>query len=175
MIELVKYQLTDSKVAPYDVKYPEIYQALKALISQVLPNLNIEHIGSTAIPGIHAKPIIDVLIPCEVADFTYILNQLENIGFQKTPFANIPQDRPMLVAGINYQQHFYNIHIHLTPINSAVHLNNIYFRNQLRQNQTLAQEYERIKKEAVALGKVAATEYNLAKSPFIQSVLKSNN
>lgn len=77
----------------------------------------------------------------------------------------------MLVAGINYKQKFYNIHLHLTPRNSEVHLDNIYFRDQLRQNPKLAKKYERIKKETVAAGKVEPTEYNLAKSPFIKSVL----
>jgi len=57
----------------------------------------------------------------------------------------------MLVAGITYQQHFYNIHIHLTLQNSKIHLNHIYFRDQLRQNQKLAKEYEHIKNQAVRI------------------------
>lgn len=169
---LVQYQLTNSKVVPYEPTYPKIFQKLKGLISAQLPNLEIEHIGSTAIPGIYAKPIIDILIPCSKQDFAYILNKLKDIGFENTPFANIPEDRPMLVIGINFQQNFYNVHLHLTPRNSDIHLNNIFFRDQLRQNPTLAQEYDRIKKAAVTSGIVEATAYNLYKSPFIQSVLQ---
>lgn len=169
-VELIQYQLTDTKVDPYNLQYPEVFQKIKDLITQLLPNLEIEHIGSTAIPGIYSKPIIDILIPCYQADFYYIISQLKNIGFQATPFKNIPEARPMLVAGINYLQKFYNIHVHLTPRNSEVHLDNIYFLTQLRQNPK-AKEYERIKKETVAAGKVEPTEYNLAKSQFIKSVL----
>lgn len=172
MIALAKYQLTDSKLAPYNPKYPKVFQSIKNSISQVLPNIEIEHIGSTAIPEIYAKPIIDILIPCTQSDFIYVINTLQKIGIQETPFKNIPEDRPMLVTGINYQQRFYNIHIHLTPYKSKVHLDNIYFRDQLRQNPTLAKEYEHIKKQAITTGKIEATEYNLAKSPFIQSILK---
>lgn len=171
MAELIQYQLIDSKLHPYNLQYPKIYQKIKDLITQLLPNLEIEHIGSTAIPSIYSKSIIDILIPCLQADFSYIISQLKNLGFQTTPFKNIPEDRPMLVAGINYKQKFYNIHLHLTPRNSEVHLDNIYFRDQLRQNPKLAKKYERIKKETVAAGKVEPTEYNLAKSPFIKSVL----
>ncbi|PIG95276.1 GrpB family protein [Gloeocapsopsis sp. IPPAS B-1203] len=172
MALLVSYQLTDSKVVPYNPKYPEIFQLVKALISIQLPNIEIEHIGSTAIPGIYAKPIIDILIPCSKQEFTDVLNKLKAIGFEDTPFANIPSDRPMLVARINFQQNFYNIHLHLTPEGSDVHLNNIFFREQLRQNPTLAQEYDRLKKAAVTFGIVEATAYNTYKSPFIQSVLQ---
>lgn len=172
MPSLVSYHLTDSKVVPYNPKYPEIFYLLKDLISTQLPNLEIEHIGSTAIPGIFAKPIIDILIPCSKQDFTDVLNKLKAIGFEDTPFANIPSDRPMLVARINFQQKFYNIHLHLTSKGSDVHLNNIFFRDQLRQNPTLAQEYDRLKKAAITSGIVEATAYNLYKSPFIQSVLK---
>lgn len=152
-VELIQYQLTDTKVHPYNLQYPEVFQKIKDLITQLLPNLEIEHIGSTAIPGIYSKPIIDILIPCYPADFYYIISQLKNIGFQATPFKNIPEDRPMLVAGINYQQKFYNIHVHLTPRNSEVHLDNIYFRDQLCQNPKLAKEYERIKKKPLRLEK----------------------
>lgn len=52
-----------------------------------------------------------------------------------------------------------------------MHLDNIYFREQLRQNPQLAKEYEQIKQQAVR-GGIAATEYNLVKSPFIQRVLQ---
>lgn len=146
MAWLVPYQLTDSKVVPYNSKYPEIFQKLKDFISAQLPNLEIEHIGSTAIAGIYAKPIIDILILCPKQNFTAIVNQLKAMGFEDTPFANIPADRPMLVAGINFRQNFYNVHLHLTTKGSNVHLNNIFFRDKLCQNPTLAQEYERIKK-----------------------------
>ncbi len=78
----------------------------------------------------------------------------------------------MLVAGINFQHNFYNVHLHLTPKGSNVHLNNIFFRDQLRQNPTLAQEYDRLKKAAITSGIVEATAYNSYKSPFIQSVLQ---
>jgi len=172
MALLVSYQLSDSKVVQYNPEYPKIFQLLKDLISAQLPNIEIEHIGSTAIPGIFAKPIIDILIPCSKQDFTNILNKLKAIGFENTPFTNIPKERPMLVAGINFQQNFYNIHLHLTPKGSDVHLNNIFFRDKLCQNPTLAQEYDRLKKAAITSGIIEATAYNLYKSPFIQSVLQ---
>lgn len=169
---LIQYQLIDSKFEPYDPNSPQVFHEIRDLIVQVLPEVAIEHIGSTSVPGLSGKQIIDILIPGDKLEFNYILNKLEEIGFQNAPFLNIPEERPMKVAGVIFKEKFYNIHVHLTPRNSNVHLDNIYFREQLRQNSQLAREYERIKQEAVNCGKVEATEYNIAKSPFIQSVLK---
>lgn len=168
---LTQYRFVNSKVEPYNPNYPQVFQAIKELLTQALPKVKIEHIGSTAIPAISGKRIIDILIPCSQLDFNHFLSQLEKAGFQRSPFDNLPADRPMKVAGITFQGEHYNIHVHLTQKNSETHLNNIYFRDQLIQNPQLAKEYERIKQENVASGKVEATEYNVAKAPFIQAVL----
>lgn len=169
---LIHYQLIDSKFEPYDPNYPQVFQEVKNLILKIIPELVIEHIGSTAIPGRSGKQIIDILIPCFKLEFSEILNKLEEIGFQKSPFLQVPEERPMKVARIVFRDKFYNIHAHLTPQNSDVHLDNIYFRSQPSQNLQLARKYQQIKQEAVNSGKVEATEYNLAKKPFIQDVIK---
>lgn len=168
---LIQYQLIDSKFEPYNSNSPQVFQEVRNLILKVLPEVEIEHIGSTAIPGTFGKQIIDILIPCCQSEFTKILYKLEEISFQDTPFTNIPEERPMKVAGIVFKNNFYNIHVHLTPKKSVVHLDNIYFRDQLRKNPLLTREYEMIKQQAVNSGKVEATEYNLAKTPFIQAVI----
>lgn len=169
---LIQYQLIDSKFEPYDPNYSQVFQEVKNLILKVIPELVIEHIGSTAIPGMSGKKIIDILIPCSKSKFSEILNKLEEIGFQKSPFLSVPEERPMKVAGIVFKDKFYNVHAHLTSQNSDVHLDNIYFRSQLSQNLQLARKYQQIKQEAVNSGKVEATEYNLAKNYFIQDVIK---
>lgn len=170
--QFTTYRLLDSKVEPYDSNYPRVFQTVKELITQVISEVVIEHIGSTAIPGMYAKRIIDILMSYPREGWEDLLGKLDLIGFQETPFNNIPEDRPMKVAGVVFSNQFYNIHVHLTSPQSDVHLDNIYFCKQLRQNPQLAKEYEQIKQQAVRDGKVAATEYNLVKSPFIQRVLQ---
>lgn len=122
---LIQYQLIDSEFEPYDPNYPQVFQEVKNLILKVIPELVIEHIGSTVISSMSGKQIIDILIPCFKSEFSEILDKLEEIGFQKLPFLGVPEDRPMKVAGIVFKDKFYNVHTHLTPQNSDVHLDNI--------------------------------------------------
>lgn len=170
---IIEYRYCNSYLELYDENYPVIFKRIKDLIINMIPNVTmIEHIGGTAILGIKSKPIIDILIPCQRKEFEEILNGLENIGFQKTPFINIPEDRPMKVGGIYYKNKFYNIHVHLTPKNSDVYFDNIFFREQIKNNKNLAKEYESLKEKAIIEGKIEATVYNLVKHGFIQSVIK---
>src|SRR5437867_1376252 len=59
----------DVRIKPYDPRWPELFQQEKAHLISCLPNdllKHIEHFGSTAVPGLAAKPIIDILV--EVSD-----------------------------------------------------------------------------------------------------------
>ncbi|MBI3736329.1 GrpB family protein [Candidatus Sumerlaeota bacterium] len=170
---LVDYRLTPSRVVPYDPVWPEVFREVEFLVSAALPDLNVQHIGSTSIPSAYAKPIIDILIPCQRRRYPELVGELLGMGFQPTPFENIPAEKPMLVAGIKIREKFHNIHLHLAPEGSAVHLDNIAFRDALRGDPSLALEYGQIKNEAVSEGKLAPTEYNKAKAPFIRNVLRN--
>lgn len=70
-------------IAPYNPQWPELYAALELRIRQAVQGhaLGVEHIGSTSVPGLAAKPIIDVLLTvAEVADESRYLPQLEGAG-----------------------------------------------------------------------------------------------
>lgn len=169
---IIEYQMVqEERPQVYDPEYAHVFEHIRNRISNKLPDVVIEHIGSTAVSGIKAKPIIDVLIPCKKELFSYILRNLAIIGFQSTPFKNIPEDRPMMVGAILYNNKLYNIHIHLTPEGSDIHLDNIYFREALRESPILAKEYEKYKDEAVEKQLMSADQYNKVKAPFIQAII----
>jgi GrpB-like predicted nucleotidyltransferase (UPF0157 family) len=78
------------EVVPYDPKWPHIYEKEAALIRQALGGncLAIHHIGSTSVPGLSAKPKIDVI--AVVQDPLLARDQLEKIGIQYRGEYNIP-------------------------------------------------------------------------------------
>ena len=78
----------------------------------------------------------------------------------------------MLVAGIRWNEKFFNVHLHLTPTGSACWRDNLRFRDRLRADPELAKRYGQIKSDAVRHGIVEAAAYNEAKAPFILGVLK---
>ncbi|MDD3994152.1 MAG: GrpB family protein, partial [Candidatus Nanoarchaeia archaeon] len=100
-----------------------------------------------------------------------ISKKLEKIGFQISPFKNLPKERPLRVGSITYENKKYLIHVHLTYYNSEDHKNILFFRDYLKNHKKLAKEYEQIKKRTVELGKVKAVEYNEQKSSFIKLIL----
>lgn len=118
-------------------------------LKKILGNVakDIQHIGSTSIPSIKAKPIIDIAVA--VDDFNDILaleKELKDIGFYYRPQSELG-DQLLFAAGSLYdctgdlQTHF----IHVVRTNSMDWINYINFRDYLNSTPTVAKEYEELK------------------------------
>eukprot|EP01103_Thecamoeba_quadrilineata_P001645 TRINITY_DN1148_c0_g1_i1.p1 TRINITY_DN1148_c0_g1~~TRINITY_DN1148_c0_g1_i1.p1 ORF type:complete len:115 (-),score=11.91 TRINITY_DN1148_c0_g1_i1:247-591(-) len=73
-------------VIPYDPQWPKLYEEEKKLLTEELSSIciNIEHFGSTSVPGMKAKPIIDIQIAVKLEDMPlnqYILSKLKAFGY----------------------------------------------------------------------------------------------
>lgn len=168
-----KYELIDSCYHDYDENAPLVFQEIWQIVAAKISNVEIEHTGSTAI-GIAGKNIIDALLVCQRKEFAAVLTKLEEAGFQVSPFANTPADRPLRVGSIIYQNKSWLIHLHVTNRGSADHKNILFFRDYLRAHPGIAAQYVRIKQQAITAGKTEATAYNDEKAPFILSVLEKS-
>ena len=79
-----KYLRQDVKVVAYDPNWVNIYEAERALLMKVVGQsfVKIEHIGSTAIPNQHAKPIIDIMVATKTLDdLDHYLPTLNDLGY----------------------------------------------------------------------------------------------
>ncbi|MEN8194780.1 MAG: GrpB family protein, partial [Bacteroidota bacterium] len=107
---------------------------------------SIEHIGSTAIPDIKAKPTIDILM--EVSDkieTKKIIEKLKSIGYQYIQRLDNPPPHMMFVKGYSLQGfngQTYHIHVRYKG-----DWDELYFRDYLRENRQFANEYEELKLE----------------------------
>ena len=129
----------------------------------------IQHIGSTAIPGLCAKPTIDFLL--EILDITncdFLINQLQKIGYD---FISKPENPPphMMFAkgysesGISGQ----TFHIH---VRYSGDWDEIVFRDYLLENQTVTAEYARLKKKLATEFKNDREKYTESKTTFIKNI-----
>lgn len=76
------WQLFPIRLTEYQPIWKEWFMEERALLTVLLPkDVKIHHIGSTAIPGIGAKPIIDILVEAKVSDFSVIKHSLLNNGY----------------------------------------------------------------------------------------------
>lgn len=163
--------MSDQKIVlvEYDNTWPSTFEMEKNLIetsitSKVFKSIN--HIGSTAIPGMFSKPIIDICI--EV--FSYppteaLIKSLESIGYENQGECGV-DGRTWLIKGNPM-----TFHLHLTPVDGEVFKKQIMFRDKLRNSSQLREEYKKIKSKFQNHEELDSHEYNLYKGPFVQSVI----
>lgn len=158
-------------IAPYDDTWPYRFQQLAAPMRQALGfvALRIDHIGSTSIPQLAAKPVIDMQI--SVADFepldAYRI-PLENLGYVFRP------ENPELT-----KRYFREtpgegrIHIHVRRAGSFSEQFALLFRDYLRTHSDIAEQYAQLKMNlAQKYNRVEDRQaYTEAKEPFIWSVI----
>jgi GrpB-like predicted nucleotidyltransferase (UPF0157 family)/prolyl-tRNA editing enzyme YbaK/EbsC (Cys-tRNA(Pro) deacylase) len=159
-------------ILPYDPKWPEQYKVeCEAIKSAMDPYLQaIEHIGSTAIPGLPAKPIIDILGGVfNLEDSIFFIAELEKIGYQYVPEfeAQLPERRYLTRAGNDKTL----IHLHLTETASVFWRNQQAFRDRLLADDQLRDAYGRLKIELANKYGNDRVGYTDAKSGFIVKVL----
>ncbi|MBR2024239.1 MAG: GrpB family protein [Clostridia bacterium] len=152
----------------WDVEAKNTIQKLKSILGDVI--ISIDHVGSTSIPTIKAKPIIDIMIV--VKDFDEILkyeNKLQKNGYYYRP-GNLA-DQLLFASGSFYegtgdmQTHF----IHVVLENSVSMLTYVNFKNFLIKYPKYAKEYENVKS---SLENLPRNEYIKGKMDFIQRILR---
>lgn len=137
---------------------------------------DIQHVGSTAIPAIRAKPIIDIAVAVDRFDDILALEpQLKSQGFYHRPKAEISGQR-LWACGSYYdgtgdrQTHF----IHIVPAESRAWINYINFRDYLNEKPDIAKEYEALKMALAATATIdqGRAQYLKGKRGFIEEILR---
>jgi len=166
------YKLTTVEYLPHNSESRRVAQAIAGLITTPANNLQIEHVGSTAVPGCWGKGIIDLLVAYPTGGLKSARQALDRIGFQRqggpTPF---PESRPMRVGSFAHFGRSYRIHAHVMESGSAEAHDLICFRDLLRRDIDLRRAYEAEKRAILARGITKGNEYSEAKGEFIRRVL----
>jgi GrpB-like predicted nucleotidyltransferase (UPF0157 family) len=159
------------KILPYDPLWPSLFERERQRVEGVLlPWLTapVEHIGSTAVPGLAAKPIIDML--AVVSDYdavTAAIPTMVAIGWASAPEPGEDQIRKHSFChpGPAWRTH----HLHVVEHSSQGWPTWLAFRDHLRANPEEAQEYGRLKQELAARDDRDRLAYRDGKAPFITS------
>jgi GrpB-like predicted nucleotidyltransferase (UPF0157 family) len=157
-------------IEDYNPDWPTLFSQEKAMLEHVLKGYvcgNIEHVGSTAVPGLAAKPVIDIMVG----------------------IASLVQAKPAiaLMQEYGYCYHSYKgdvmhwfckpspdirtHHVHLVPFNSPLWHDRITFRNRLRQSPELANRYEVLKRQLASKSGGDREAYTQAKTAFVNNAL----
>ena len=159
-------------VVPYREAWEQDFSAIAAELRSAVGDLalRIEHVGSTAVPGLSAKPIIDidVVIPDNSA-FGAVASRLEAIGYRHEGDLGIPGREAFDYSG---KEHLVKHHLYVCPEDSAELRRHLAFRDYLRSHPQAAGEYSRLKKEGARLHPDDIEGYIAHKAPFIEKVYR---
>ena len=165
-------------VVEYDPNWILKFNKEKENLMQALGILaiQIEHIGSTAIEGLIAKPIIDILIGVEcLLHANQCIPLLENLDYQYIPEheKEIPERRFFRKPPKSTLKR--EFHIHLVVFNSSLWKQHIYFRDYLSTHIEALTAYAKLKKELAQIYINDRRSYTNAKSDFISKILATSN
>lgn len=157
------------KLEPYDTNWKNMFEEEKKCLQNLFKELAIaiEHIGSTSIEGLSAKPIIDIAVVVEnLSDFETI-----RVFFDCKPYSiksDSHCDEILIRKGPEENRtHF----IHVMEIDSQRYKNTILFRDYLKSHTEYLKEYENLKKTLAEKYADNRKKYTDSKNEFIQKVL----
>jgi 5-(carboxyamino)imidazole ribonucleotide synthase len=161
----------------WDPAAVEVARRIDELVRERRPDVTVEHIGSSAVPGLPGKNVVDLGIELDPADVPGITELLIEMGFQPTtgPRA-FPPTRPLLIGSVEHDGRLYWIHAHVHPRGNrafpAEHARDLAFRDALRRDPALRAEYAARKRAIQADGIADPTRYSLAKTEWIRGALE---
>lgn len=163
-------------IYPYSAEYNKKFKEEKAKLQGILGGkCRIEHFGSTAIPGVLGKGVVDVIIGFNSwVDVQKAIPLLQANGYSLS-YNKQGEGRIFLSTTGEKESSFLDIHLHLTNKNSAVFKNALFFRDYLKKNKQLRRQYNELKKQIIKTVKGDRSLYTKLKSNFIKKVLNLTN
>ncbi len=157
---------------PYDPKYPSVFLKEKNKIKNSLgENIKIEHVGSTSVPGLGGKGIIDIAIKTPKSKINKFLKRLGELGYEQTPKHPADDRRVFLQKIIKSEKEEKRTHIHLA-LTDEFWNSFIAVRDYLRDHDIERKKYAKLKKEAVRHAKGEGNKYYSYKEEFLRKLTK---
>lgn len=159
------------ELVPYDPSWPERFAAEAALLEGAIGGFvegGIHHVGSTAVPGLSAKPVIDIVVGIrDLEGARQAFPPLAALGYQYFPYRSwmhwfckpSPTNRTH--------------HLHLVPHRDPPFRDRLAFRDHLRQHPAVAVEYARLKCELARRYRRDREAYTDGKTEFVARVVSA--
>jgi rfaE bifunctional protein nucleotidyltransferase chain/domain len=162
----------DIAVVAYDPRWPEMFEEDKRRILDAVGRhvLAVEHVGSTSVPGLAAKPIIDVMVGVRsLADAPLCVTPLHELGYVYQPRHEIimPGRRYFRRGPSGADTH----HLHMVELGGDFWTEHLLFRDYLRAHPEAARAYEGLKRKLAAAHGSDRAAYTDDKTDFIRSVV----
>ena len=174
MNQFPKWATEEVVIAPYSDQWPLVAQELISELSTTFGNdaIAIEHIGSTSIPALAAKPVIDIMVMMK--DFNAIDRAAQRLTETHPAWHLVPaefDERPWRRFMVKVVADHRFAHLHLVPEGQPRWTEHISFREALRADSKLVEQYAALKRDLAELHRNDRESYTDGKAEFIRSVL----
>jgi len=159
------------RIVPYDPAWPSLFQQERLLLQEALGEWlggPIEHFGSTAVEGLAAKPVIDIMAAVESLQGSRdAIAAAGRLGYVYYPYR--PDEMHWFCKpSAAFRTH----HLHLVPFDSRLWIERLAFRDVLRRDPATAAEYAALKVRLATEFEFDRESYTEAKGPFIRRVIE---
>ncbi|MDQ3865115.1 MAG: GrpB family protein [Actinomycetota bacterium] len=161
-------------VVPYDETWPSLFEVERARIERAIGPwaLEIEHVGSTAVPGLAAKPVIDIMVGVRsLEDSPVLVERLTGIGYEYVPELELQIPFRRYFRKLRAGRRTHQIHL-VERSNSEWWDRHMLFRDYLRAHPEVAEKYARLKQELSGRFEEDRMAYTDAKTGFISEVVR---
>lgn len=154
------------EIVPYDHNWPQMFESEAKTIKSALGDnlLSIHHFGSTSIPGLSAKPKIDILVVVEKLS-SIDSDALANLGFENRG--------EVISTGRYFSKNLPKVHLHIFEKNNPLIDRNLKFRDWLRTHKDDCDAYVALKTKLAAIHKDGMS-YCKAKTEFINQIIEKS-
>ena len=158
-------------VLPYDEKWKQAFLDIKSELAAALGALalSIEHVGSTSVPGLAAKPIIDIDVVVRKTNLEPAIKALTTIGYEHEGNGGIEGREMFKYSG---KEHLMDHHLYVCPEDSSELKRHVLFRDYLLSHPDAVQAYSQIKKVAAELYPHDIDSYINHKGTVIEKIYK---
>lgn len=163
------------RIFPYDPNWPEKYEVERARLIALFPDafLSLEHVGSTAVPGLTAKPIIDMMGGVRsMQEADALLPLLCQNGYSTSAEFNatLVDQRWLMRHALGHRTH----HLHLVIHEGHEWRRKLAFRNSLRADPDVAHRYQELKSKLAAAMGADREAYTSAKTAFVEEIVRGS-
>ena len=159
------------QLAPPDPAWPAQFELERAALQEAIGEWvhgGIHHVGSTAVPGLEAKPIIDILAGVRDLESARVcFDPLASLGYLYAPY--LPDEMHWFCRPDPARR---THHLHLVPAGSQRFRDELAFRDRLRAGPQVASSYAALKRELAERHRDDREAYTEAKGAFVSAILR---
>lgn len=158
------------RIVDYDLSWPQKFEAERVLLQERIGPWvvgGIDHVGSTSVPGLPAKPIIDILVGVESLDHSRpCIDKVASLNYQYWPYRSDVMHW-FCKSDLAGRTH----HLHLVPFGSPRYREELAFRDALRGDPALIERYAALKHDLAVRFRDDREGYTQHKAPFVREIL----